>query len=98
MKSARSVIGEVDVVLLLLEACHLPGKGDEFIVKLLQQQKQSVLVVLNYHPIRTCSKFLVLNLAWTVMSFSLLSEWDHYVCHLQYSCCYKAMKAIRLLA
>lgn len=47
VRSARSAIGEVDVVLLLLEGCHRPGKGDLFIVKLLMQQKIPVMVVLN---------------------------------------------------
>ncbi len=44
---AKSAIGEVDVLLLLLEACHSPGRGDAFIVKLLQNQSLPVLVVLN---------------------------------------------------
>ena len=47
VQSARMTIGEVDVVLLLFEACHPPGKGDSFIIKLLSQQKLPVLVALN---------------------------------------------------
>ncbi|WP_320667146.1 GTPase Era [Prochlorococcus sp. MIT 1307] len=47
VKSAKVTIGEVDVVLLLLEACHPPGRGDAFIIKLLRQQKIPVLVALN---------------------------------------------------
>ncbi len=47
VKSARSAIGEVDIVLLLLEGCCPPGKGDAFIVKLLERQQIPVLVVLN---------------------------------------------------
>ena len=47
VQSAKMTIGEVDVVLLLLEACNMPGKGDSFIVKLLNQQKIPVLVALN---------------------------------------------------
>ena len=47
VKSARSAIGEVDVVLLILEAIHSPGRGDEFIVNLLKRQKVPVVVVLN---------------------------------------------------
>jgi len=47
VQSAKSAIGEVDVVLFLLEGCYLPGRGDAFIVKLLQQQQKPVLVVLN---------------------------------------------------
>jgi GTP-binding protein Era len=45
--SARSAIGEVDLVLLLLEGCERPGRGDAFIVNLLKQQSLPVLVALN---------------------------------------------------
>ena len=45
--SARSAIGEVDLVMLLLEGCERPGRGDVFIVNLLRQQPQPVMVVLN---------------------------------------------------
>ena len=47
VQSARAAIGEVDQVLLLLEGCEHPGKGDAFIVNLLQQQRLPVQVVLN---------------------------------------------------
>jgi GTP-binding protein Era len=47
VQSARAAIGEVDQVLLLLEGCEQPGKGDAFIVNLLQQQRLPVQVVLN---------------------------------------------------
>ena len=47
VQSAKKSIGEVDVVLLLLEACHFPGRGDSFIVNLLKKQKKPVLVALN---------------------------------------------------
>jgi GTP-binding protein Era len=47
VQSARSAIGEVDLVLLLLEGCEAPGRGDAFIIQLLQQQRLPVLVVLN---------------------------------------------------
>ena len=47
VKAARSAIGQVDLVLLLFDACHPPGKGDSFIVKLLQAQRIPVVVVLN---------------------------------------------------
>ena len=47
VQSARRTIGEVDLVVLIFEACHSPGKGDDFIVKLLAHQKIPVLVVLN---------------------------------------------------
>ena len=47
MQSARSTIGEVDLVVLLLEGCERPGRGDAFIVNLLRQQPLPVMVVLN---------------------------------------------------
>ncbi len=47
VQSARSAIGEVDAVLLLLEGCEDPGRGDHFIVNLLLNQQLPVLVALN---------------------------------------------------
>ncbi len=47
VRSARSAIGEVDQVLLLLEGCEAPGRGDAFIVQLLRQQALPVQVLLN---------------------------------------------------
>ena len=47
VQSARSAIGEVDLVLLLLEGCERPGRGDAFIVNLLRQQSLPVMVALN---------------------------------------------------
>ena len=47
VQSARSAIGEVDLVVLLLEGCERPGRGDAFIVNLLRQQSLPVLVALN---------------------------------------------------
>ena len=49
VKSARSAIGEVDLVVLLLEGCERPGRGDAFIVNLLQQQSLPVLVLSLIH-------------------------------------------------
>ena len=47
VRSARSAIGEVDQVLLLLEGNEAPGRGDAFIVQLLRQQTLPVQVLLN---------------------------------------------------
>ena len=47
VQSARSAIGEVDLVVLLLEGCERPGRGDAFIGNLLRQQPRPVMVVLN---------------------------------------------------
>ncbi|WP_320674971.1 GTPase Era [Prochlorococcus sp. MIT 1341] len=47
VKSARSTIGEVDLIVLMFDGSELPGKGDAFIVDLLKRQKLPVLAVLN---------------------------------------------------
>ncbi len=47
VQTAKSSIGEVDVVLLILEANNRPGKGDAFIVNLLKKYEVPVIVVLN---------------------------------------------------
>jgi GTP-binding protein Era len=47
VQSARASIGDVDQVLLLLEACEPPGRGDAFIAELLARQRVPVLVALN---------------------------------------------------
>ena len=47
VKSARSAIGEVDVVLLLVDGSEPAGRGDGFIVELLRFSKAPVLVALN---------------------------------------------------
>ncbi len=58
VKSARSAIGEVDIVLLLLEACHPPGRGDSFIVQLLKNQTKPVLVALNKSDLVSEAEYL----------------------------------------
>ncbi|NQV10706.1 MAG: GTPase Era [Cyanobacteria bacterium] len=47
VKSARGAIGEVDVVLLLVDGSEPAGRGDAFIVQLLQHCRAPVLVALN---------------------------------------------------
>jgi GTPase len=47
VRSARSAIGDVDVVLLLVDGSQLAGRGDGFIVDLLRQSRRPVLVALN---------------------------------------------------
>ncbi len=47
VKSAKSAIGEVDIIVLILEGSERPGRGDLFIVNLLKRQELPVLVVLN---------------------------------------------------
>ncbi len=47
VKSARSVIGQVDAALLLLDGSCFPGRGDVYIINILKKYNLSVLVVLN---------------------------------------------------
>ena len=47
VQSARNSIGEVDLVVFILDFAEPPGKGDAFILNLLKQQKIPVLVALN---------------------------------------------------
>jgi GTP-binding protein Era len=47
VQSARGAIGEVDVVLLLLDGSQPAGRGDAFIAELLQRSGQPVQVALN---------------------------------------------------
>lgn len=47
VRSARSAIGDVDVVLLLVDGSQPAGRGDGFIVDLLRQSRRPVLVALN---------------------------------------------------
>jgi GTP-binding protein Era len=47
VQSARGAIGEVDVVLLLLDGSQPAGRGDAFVANLLRQSGQPVQVALN---------------------------------------------------
>jgi GTP-binding protein Era len=47
VQSARSAIGEVDLVLLLVDGSQPAGRGDGFIVELLQRSGMPVMVALN---------------------------------------------------
>ncbi len=47
VESSKKVIGEVDTILLVLEGCEEPGRGDAFIVNLLKAQPIPVAIVLN---------------------------------------------------
>ncbi len=47
VSSARSAISQVDAVLLIFEAFKDPGRGDQFIINLLKNQKCKVIVALN---------------------------------------------------
>lgn len=57
VQSAKNAIGEVDILLVLFEACYSPGKGDAFIINLLQKQKIPVLVVLNKWDLLQLDKY-----------------------------------------
>ncbi len=47
VESSRKVIGEVDCILFIVEGCQEPGKGDLFILRLLQNQNLPVIIILN---------------------------------------------------
>jgi GTP-binding protein Era len=48
VKSARGAIGDVDLVLLLVNGSQAPGRGDAFIVDLLKQTRSTVHVALSH--------------------------------------------------
>ena len=47
VQTSRKVIGEVDCIFLIFEGCELPGRGDLFIVRLLEDLNIPVVVILN---------------------------------------------------
>ena len=51
VQSARGAIGEVDVVVLLVDGSELAGRGDGFIVELLRNCRVPVHVALNKHDL-----------------------------------------------
>ena len=82
VQSARAAIGEVDLVLLLLEGCEPPGRGDAFIVELLRQQDLPVLVALNkwdrvaeqqHGPAEEAYRQLLADSAWPLIRCSAIS-------------------------
>ena len=82
VQSARAAIGEVDLVLLLLEGCEPPGRGDAFIVELLRQQDLPVLVALNkwdrvaeqqQDPAEEAYRQLLADSAWPLIRCSAIS-------------------------
>tara|TARA_E500000331_G_scaffold319467_1_gene332229 strand:+ start:415 stop:1365 length:951 start_codon:yes stop_codon:yes gene_type:complete len=82
VQSARAAIGEVDLVLLLLEGCEPPGRGDAFIVELLRQQDLPVLVALNkwdlvaeqqQDPAAEAYRQLLADSAWPLIRCSAIS-------------------------
>ena len=82
VQSARAAIGEVDLVLLLLEGCEPPGRGDAFIVELLRQQDLPVLVALNkwdlvaaqqQDPVEEAYRQLLADSVWPLIRCSAIS-------------------------
>ena len=82
VQSARAAIGEVDLVLLLLEGCEPPGRGAAFIVALLRQQDLPVLVALNkwdrvaeqqQDPAEEAYRQLLADSAWPLIRCSAIS-------------------------
>ena len=56
VRSARDAIGEVDVVLLLMNGSQAAGRGDAFIVDLLKRRSTPVHVALNQWDLVTASQ------------------------------------------
>ena len=57
VQSAKRSIGEVDAVLVVFEASHSPGRGDEFILNLIRNLKIPVVVALNKWDLLELSQF-----------------------------------------
>ncbi len=82
VKSAKMTIGEVDLVLLILEGNKTPGRGDEYIVNLLRQQNSPVMVALNKWDLLTENmkekmfelyQNLLADFSWPLFTCSALS-------------------------
>ncbi len=83
VQSSRKSISEVDSLLIVFEGCHPPGKGDAYVVKLLQEHKKPVLIVLNKWDLLEKEKFqerkeeyknLFPTFDWPIFCCSAISE------------------------
>ena len=57
VQSAKRSIGEVDAVLVIFEANHSPGRGDEFILNLIRNLQIPVIIALNKWDLVQLSQF-----------------------------------------
>ena len=76
VQSARGAIGEVDVVVLLVDGSELAGRGDGFIVELLRNCRVPVHVALNKHDLVPDAKAWALAASYRDLVASVLASSD----------------------
>ena len=76
VQSARGAIGEVDVVVLLVDGSELAGRGDGFIVELLRTCRVPVHVALNKHDLVPEGKAWALEASYRDLVASVLASRD----------------------
>ena len=76
VQSARGAIGEVDVVVLLVDGSELAGRGDGFIVELLRTCRVPVHVALNKHDLVPDGKAWALEASYRDLVASVLASRD----------------------
>ena len=74
VQSARGAIGEVDVVVLLVDGSELAGRGDGFIVELLRTCRVPVHVALNKHDLVPEGKAWALEASYRDLVASVLGS------------------------
>jgi len=74
VKNAKSAINGVDLILLIFDSYHKPGKGDEFIRNLLITNKSKFIVVLNkWDLVENKDRFERINQYKELLSDNLIS-------------------------
>jgi len=76
VQSARGAIGEVDVVVLLVDGSELAGRGDGFIVELLRTCRVPVHVALNKHDLVPDGKAWALEASYRDLVTSVIGSRD----------------------
>ncbi len=74
VQSARGAIGEVDVVVLLVDGSELAGRGDGFIVELLRNCRVPVHVALNKHDLVPDGKAWALEASYRDLVASVIDN------------------------
>ena len=74
VQSARGAIGEVDVVVLLVDGSELAGRGDGFIVELLRNCRVPVHVALNKHDLVPDGKAWALEASYRDLVASVMGS------------------------
>ena len=76
VQSARGAIGEVDVVVLLVDGSELAGRGDGFIMELLRNCRVPVHVALNKHDLVPDGKAWALEASYRDLVASVMGRRD----------------------